>query len=100
MDSPLLPRVSGKILKYLDKIDEGSGAAKRMDFLRIAGNEEILNDWVEYLIQCNLIKAEIVDAKSRYVKTELGQKLHDVLKLHDYFGPLMRDLSRDRRRRN
>jgi hypothetical protein len=29
--------VSGKILQYLNKIDEGSGRAKRMDFLRSLG---------------------------------------------------------------
>ncbi len=47
--SSSLPRVSEKILQYLNKIDEASGRAKRMDFLRIAGNEAILKDWVEYL---------------------------------------------------
>lgn len=69
-----------------------------MDFLRIAGNEMILNDWVEYLVRCNLINEEIVDGKSGYVKTDLGQKVHEVLKYHGYLGPLMGDLSRNRRR--
>ncbi|HZW57280.1 MAG TPA: hypothetical protein VFF30_13400 [Nitrososphaerales archaeon] len=96
--SSSLPRVSAKILQYLDKIDEGSGRAKRMDFLRIAGNEAILNDWVEYLIQCNLIKAETFDGKRSYLKTEMGEKLHEVLKYHSYLGPLMGDLSRNRRK--
>jgi hypothetical protein len=90
--------VSSKILQYLSKIDEGSGRAKRMDFLRIAGNEEILNDWVEYLSNCNLIKGETADGKTTYTKTALGQKLHEVLKDHGYLGPLIGDLSRNRRR--
>ena len=96
--SSSLPRVSEKILQDLNKIDEASGRAKRMDFLRIAGNEAILNDWVEYLSQCNLIKAETQEGKSHYVKTDLGQKLHEVLKYHGYLGPLIGDLSRNRRR--
>jgi hypothetical protein len=82
LDSSSLPGVSGRILQYLNKIDEGSGRAKRMDFLRVAGNEEILNDWVEYLTKCNLIRAEIQEGRSCYAKTDLGQKLHEVLKSH------------------
>jgi hypothetical protein len=69
-----------------------------MDFLRIAGNEEILNDWVEYLTRCNLIRAEINQGKTQYIKTELGQRLHEVLRDHEDLGPLIGDLSRDRRR--
>jgi hypothetical protein len=96
--SSALPRVSAKILQYLDKIDEGSGRAKRMDFLRIAGNEAILNDWVEYLIHCKLVRSEVLDGKTSYLKTEMGEKLHEVLRYHSYLGPLMGDLSRNRRR--
>jgi hypothetical protein len=64
-----------------------------MDFLRIAGNEEILNDWVEYLTQCNLIRAETSeeDGKTYYVKTEFGQRLHEILKYY-YLCPLFGDL--------
>jgi len=69
-----------------------------MDFLRIAGNEMILNDWVEYLSRCSLVKAENLEGKTSYVKTDLGQKLHEVLKYHGYLGPLIGDLSRNRRR--
>ncbi len=69
-----------------------------MDFLRIAGNEEILNDWVEYLTRCNLIRAEVIEGKTQYVKTDLGQRVHEVLKDHAYLGPLIGDLSRERRR--
>jgi hypothetical protein len=69
-----------------------------MDFLRVAGNEEILNDWVDYLISCNVIRSETIETKTTYVKTELGQKLHAVLKDHGYLGPLIGDLSRNRRR--
>ena len=70
-----------------------------MDFLRIAGNEQILNDWVDYLTRCNIIRGETqTDGRTSYVKTDLGQKLHEVLKYHHYFGPLMGDLSRNRRR--
>ena len=95
-----LPGVSKRILQYLDKIDEGSGRAKRMDFLRVAGNEQILNDWVEYLEECNLIRAEdSQDGKTYYVKTDFGQRLHAVLRDYNYLGPLFGDLGRDRRRR-
>ena len=69
-----------------------------MDFLRVAGNEEILNDWVEYLVKCNLVKEEKEDGKTSYVKTDMGESLHKVLKAYDYLGPLISDLSRDRRR--
>jgi hypothetical protein len=53
---------------------------------------------VEYLSKCNLIKGETTDGKTIYLKTMLGQKLHDVLKDHGYLGPLIGDLSRNRRR--
>jgi len=94
-----LPGVSNRILQYLKKIDEGGGRAKRMDYLRIAGNEEILNDWIDYLLRCNLIQIETQkDGKTAYVKTELGERLHSVLKDHDFLGPLLSDLSRERRK--
>ena len=70
-----------------------------MDFFRIAGNEQILNDWVEYLTECKLISVEVgQDGKSYFAKMEVGQKLHEILKRHDYLGPLFWDLSRNRRR--
>ena len=70
-----------------------------MDFLRIAGNEASLNDWIEYLTRCNLIKAEEGEgSKIFYSKTELGERVHSVLKVHEYLGPLLSDLSRNRRR--
>lgn len=99
MNSPAsLPGVANKILQYLNKISEGSGRAKRMDFLRIAGNEEILNDWVEYLTKCNLVRTETFDGKAYFVKTELGEDMQKLLKAHDYLGPLLSDLSRNRRK--
>jgi DNA-binding HxlR family transcriptional regulator len=100
VSSYFLPGVANRILQYLNKIEEGKGKANRMDFLRVAGNEEILNDWVDYLVQCNLVKEEkqSEDGKTYYVKTELGENLHSVLKAHDYLGPLLSDLSRGRRR--
>lgn len=90
---------ANRILQYLDKIDAGSGRAKRMDFFRIAGNEQILNDWVEYLTICKLVRIEdSADGRQYFVKTEVGQKLHDILKRHEYLGPLFWDLGRNRRR--
>jgi hypothetical protein len=96
--SPALPGVPNRILRYLNRIDERSGKANRMDFLRIAGNEEMLNDWIDYLSRCNLIGIETKDGKSYFVKTDIGQKLHDVLKVHAYLGPVLGDLGRNRRR--
>ena len=72
--------------------------AKRMDFLRIAGNEKNLNDWVEYLTRCNVIRTETIEGKVHYLKTDLGQRLHAVLKDHADLGLLMGDLSRNRRK--
>jgi predicted transcriptional regulator with HTH domain len=95
-----LPGVSSKILQYLNKISEGSGRAKRMDFLRIAGNEANLNDWTEYLVRCNLIAEEISsDGKASYILTEFGKKMLEILKDYQFLGPLFGDLSRNRRRR-
>ena len=95
-----LPGVSNRILLYLNKINE-VGRAKRMDFLRIAGNEANLNDWVNYLVKCNLILEETSheDGKTTYVMTEHGRKVHEILRDYSYLGPLFGDLSRDRRRR-
>ncbi len=74
-----------------------------MDFLRIAGNESNLNDWVSYLVQCNLIREETWNEgegkKTTYVMTEYGRKMHEIMKDYNYLGPLFGDLSRERRRR-
>jgi predicted transcriptional regulator len=74
-----------------------------MDFLRIAGKESNLNDWVKYLVQCNLIKEELFEddgkeEKTTYVMTDYGHKVHEILRNYNYLGPLFGDLSRDRRR--
>lgn len=69
-----------------------------MDFLRIAGNEIILDNWISYLTDCRIIIQEKAD-KVYYAKTVAGQKVHDVLKIHDQLGPLFYDLSRKRRRK-
>lgn len=96
-----LPGVSNRILQYLNKISDEGGSAKRMDFLRIAGNEANLDDWVKYLIQCNLIKEETSEQVGRvtYTMTEFGRRVRDILKDYNYLGPLFGDLSRNRRRR-
>lgn len=96
-----LPGVSNRIFQYLNKISDEAGRAKRMDFLRIAGNETNLEDWVKYLVQCNLIKEEVSaeDGRASYTMTEFGRRVHDILKDHHYLGPLFGDLSRNRRRR-
>ena len=103
-----MPGVAKRILQYLDSIDEASGRAKKMDFLRIAGNEANANQWIEYLCRCNLI-SELDDSgrndesgggRRSYVKTELGQKVHEVIRNHDHLGPLLDDLSRMKRRRS
>lgn len=96
-----LPGVSNRILQYLNKISDEGGRAKRMDFLRIAGNEANLDDWVSYLVRCNLIREEVSkeDGRTSYVMTEFGRKVRDILKDYNYLGPLFGDLSRNRRRR-
>jgi len=97
-----LPGVSRRILQYLDRINEGEGRAKRMDFLRIAGNESNLNDWIDYLVRCNLIGEEKDQEgeKTTYVMTGYGRRVYEILKDYNYLGPLFGDLSRDRRRRD
>lgn len=88
----------------MDRILQQGGSASRMDFLRIAGNESNLNDWVEYLIRCNLIREQTPQKegaarKTVYVMTDYGRKMHEIMKDYNYLGPLFGDLSRDRRRR-
>ena len=86
-----------RILEYLNRIDDGGGKASRMDFLRIAGNEANLNRMVSYLISQKLV-VEGKDPNDRinYSKTDLGEKLHALLKGHEYFGSLLKDLGRSR----
>jgi len=56
---------------------------------------------VTYLKKCNLIREErsADDGRIVYVMTELGKRMHGVLKDYAYLGPLFGDLSRNRRRR-
>ena len=97
MGSTTFPGVPSQILQYLNKIDERQGRANRMDFLRIAGNEEMLNDWEAYLTRCHLIDSHTHEGKISYLKTDIGWKLHEVLKVHSYLGPALGDLGRNRR---
>jgi hypothetical protein len=39
-----------------------------------------------------LIRVETVDGQDRYFKTEGGQKMHELLKAHDYFGPFWNEI--------
>jgi len=68
-----------------------------MDLLRIAGNEANLNRMASYLIAQRLVVEE-KDREGRisYSKTDLGEKLHALLKGHEYFGSLLIDLGRSR----
>jgi len=70
-----------------------------MDFLRIAGNETILTSWIKYLTDCNIVVETRENGKQYFCKTDAGQKLHDILKLHPYLGTLFEDLSRFRRQK-
>ena len=68
-----------------------------MDLLRIAGNEANLNRMASYLIAQRLVvEATNQEGRINYSKTDLGEKLHALLKGHEYFGSLLKDLGRSR----
>ena len=86
-----------RILQYFERIDECGGKAHRMDLLRIAGNEANLNRMASYLIAQRLVvEARDQEGRINYSKTDLGEKLHALLKGHEYFGSLLTDLGRSR----
>jgi len=86
-----------RILEYFDRIDQSAGKASRMDLLRIAGNEANLNRMASYLIAQRLVvEATNQEGRINYSKTDLGEKLHALLKGHEYFGSLLKDLGRSR----
>ena len=86
-----------RILEYFDRIDQSAGKASRMDLLRIAGNEANLNRMASYLIAQRLVvEATNQEGRTNYSKTDLGEKLHALLKGHEYFGSLLKDLGRSR----
>jgi len=93
----LLPPVAARILLYLDQIEAHSNRSTRMDFLRIAGNERLLDQWIRYLLRCNLIVEVDDNLHKVYRKTDAGEKIHAVLKIHPYVGTLIRDLGKQRR---
>jgi len=86
-----------RILEYFDRIDQSAGKASRMDLLRIAGNEANLNRMASYLIAQRLVvESTNQEGRINYSKTDLGEKLHALLKGHEYFGSLLKDLGRSR----
>ena len=86
-----------RILEYFDRIDQSAGKASRMDLLRIAGNEANLNRMAGYLIAQRLVvESANQEGRINYSKTDLGEKLHALLKGHEYFGSLLKDLGRSR----
>jgi len=86
-------------LKYLDAIDNAGGKAKRMDFLRIAGSEANLNRWVAFLEENKFVKEIQQEGRKIYVKTQMGQRFHDVLKQHEIVFVLTQELSGRKLRR-
>ena len=68
-----------------------------MDLLRIAGNEANLNRMAGYLIAQRLVvESTNQEGRINYSKTDLGEKLHALLKGHEYFSSLLKDLGRSR----
>lgn len=96
-----MPRAVWKrVLEYLDAIDEREGKfAIRQDFYNIAENENNLNRAVMKLKEYRIIREERVETeigKVRYYKTDIGQKVHEVLKSHDYLEPFFEEMGRRR----
>ena len=93
----MLPPMAKRILQYFDTMDVEAGRARRMDLLRIAGNEANLNRMISYL-ESQKLMVESKDGEGRvyYSKTDLGEKLHALLKGHEYFGSLLKDLGKSR----
>jgi hypothetical protein len=87
-----------RVLQYLDAIDKrGTGYAIWMDFFRIAGSTLNTNRAVKKLSEeYKLIRVEEDGDRSRYFKTEWGQKAHELLKAHDYLGPFWDEMSESR----
>lgn len=48
------------------------------------------------LAQRLMIEATDQEGRTSYSKTDLGEKLHALLKGHEYFGSLLTDLGRSR----
>lgn len=86
-----------RILRYFEAVDDEGGSAPRMAFYRIAGNEDNLRRWEEKL--CGewrlMVRVEEGD-RIYYRKTEAGENLHQLLKIHGYVGSLFEELIRDR----
>lgn len=88
-----------RTLRYLDAIDEGGGVCSRMDWYRVAGNEDNLRRWEQKLCdEWRLVSKQTEGDKATYSKTDLGESLHRLLKNHDYVGSLFHELIRDRLR--
>ena len=87
-----------RTLRYLDAIDAGGGTASRMEFYRIAGNEDNLRRWEEKLCSEWKLVSKVEGPKVGYRKTDLGDSLHRLLKNHEYVGTLFDELIRDRLR--
>jgi len=71
-----------------------------MSFYNIAGNEENLRRWEQKLcVEWRLVsKIMENDEREYYIKTDLGDHLHSLLKNHEYLGNLFEELIRDRLR--
>lgn len=70
-----------------------------MDFLRIAGSEANLNRWVAFLIESRFVKEDQQEGRKFYVKTQKGEKFHEILKNHEIIFVLTQELSGRKLRR-
>ena len=86
-----------RIMQYFESIEAADGKARRMDLLRIAGNEANLNRMISYL-ESQKLMVESKDGEGRvyYSKTDLGEKLHALLKGLEYFDSPLKDLGKRR----
>jgi hypothetical protein len=100
------PGFAARLLKLLDTLDENNGQLNWWGFIRWAGNEDAARRQELILCDdCHIIE-RIENPRDRrdsdgrkhsvYAKTPYGQKLHEVLKVHDYVGPLFRIIGRNK----
>jgi predicted transcriptional regulator len=96
----MLPPFAKRVLAYFDMIESVGGRASKTDLFRISANVTNRDRMTKRLCERKLLQEVEDGGHTYYIMTDWGKELHDLLKNHEYIGPLFEELAKSRIQRS